>query len=390
MSSSSAGATDASMVDPQLRGESTLALQIGIVSALFVTALTITILRVYSRTVLAKAFGWDDGFMVGATFSALVSFILFIYQAHHGFGKHKVFVSPDDLWKFGAANFAQTILNLLGLGLLKISISLSLLRLCRAFVSIYTIFAFLTLFLYCRPLSGFWDLTLKDAKCYSITLFIRFGLANTALSIFTDILLASLPIPVIWQLQLKTKIRVYLIIMLALGWGAVGIGIVKAINQINYNPFGDVTYEISVPTWAFIQLNVSIIAACAPQLKKLLRPLLGLTNSYKSTPYGAPSNTRRNATGQSVNGRYMRQPSQTDKADGFELDERPIISDGYRVRVGHGNGNDAGTQAAASSQLDKMTQRSSSSDSIFGEGHTGGNRNNKGIMRTTEVVVSTE
>ncbi len=72
----------------------------------------------------------------------------------------------------------------------------------------------------------------------------------TALSIFTDILLASLPIPVIWKLQLKTKIRVYLIIMLALGWGAVGIGIVKGINQIQYDPLGDSTYEIGVPTWA--------------------------------------------------------------------------------------------------------------------------------------------
>lgn len=38
--------------------------------------------------------------------------------------------------------------------------------------------------------------------------------------------------------------------MLALGWGAVGIGIVKAINQINYSPLGDTTYEVSVPTWA--------------------------------------------------------------------------------------------------------------------------------------------
>ncbi|KAI0442179.1 hypothetical protein F4803DRAFT_382051 [Xylaria telfairii] len=400
--SSSAGATDASAADPELRGESTLGLQIGVVSVLHIIALTIAILRMYSRIFLAKAFGWDDGFMVGATLSALLSYILYIYESQHGFGKHKVFVSTDDLWKFGAASFAQTILNLLGLALLKISLSFSLLRLCRgkvfkwvlwgavAFVTIYTVFAFLTLFLYCQPLSGFWDLN-SGAKCYSLTLFIRFGLANTALSIFTDILLASLPIPIIWQLQLKKKIRIYLIIMLALGWGAVGIGIVKAINQINYSPLGDTTFEISVPTWAFIQLNVSIIAACAPQLKKLLRPLLGLTtNSYRSAPYGEPSNARRNATGHSVGGRYMRQSSQADKSDAFELDEHPIISEGYRVRVGHGNDSgELGTRAGASSRLDKMTSRSDSIDSIFREGNTG-SRNNKGIMRTTEVVVSTE
>lgn len=69
MSSSSAGAVDASTADPKLQAESTLGLQIGIVSVLYITALTITILRMYSRIFLAKAFGWDDGFMVGATVS---------------------------------------------------------------------------------------------------------------------------------------------------------------------------------------------------------------------------------------------------------------------------------------------------------------------------------
>ncbi|GAP87773.2 putative integral membrane protein [Rosellinia necatrix] len=387
MPSSAAGVGDASPVDPK-RQESSLGLQLGIVSAIHVTALVITILRLYSRAFLAKSVGCDDGFMLGATLSAFASYVLYIYESQHGLGLHKLFVSDDDLWEFGAATFAQTILNLLGLGLLKISLSFSLLRLCRgrafkwilwgtiAFVTIYTIFAFLTLFLYCKPLSGFWDLN-SGAKCYSVKLFIRFGLANTALSIFTDILLASLPIPVIWQLQLRTKLRVYLIIMLALGWGAVAIGVVKAIYQIRYNPLGDSTYEIGVPTWAFIQLNVGIIAACAPQLKKLLQPLLGFTSSYKSSPYGGPSHNRRTTTGHSIAGRYMRQRSHTDKTDGFELDERPIVPpDSYHVRV---HGNDSG---------DKTTRTVDSSDTAGGERNSSGH-NSMGIMRTTEVVIST-
>ncbi|KAI0429662.1 hypothetical protein F5Y09DRAFT_253971 [Xylaria sp. FL1042] len=390
---------DASTADPKLRGESSLPAQLGGVTAVHFLALIVSILRIYSRIFLAKAFGRDDAFMVGAVLSAFVSWVLYIYEIQHGFGKHKVFVSADDLWLYGAASFAQTIINLLGLGLLKISLALSLIRLSRskmfqwvlwgtiAFVTIYTIFAFLTLFLYCQPLSGFWD-TGSGAKCYSITLFIRFALANTALSIFTDILLASLPIPVIWQLQLKTKIRVYLILMLALGWGAVGIGIVKAIYQIRYTPFGDTTYDISVPTWAFIQLQVSIIAACAPQLKKILRPILGFTtNSYKSTPYGNPSQNRRNTTGHSIGGRYMRQQSQRDKDDGFELDERPIVSDSYGDRAHVGDSGDLGTHTITSSPLDKMTHRSDSPDTITRVASQSGHH--KGIVRTTEVVITT-
>ncbi|KAK5636666.1 hypothetical protein RRF57_012378 [Xylaria bambusicola] len=377
--------------------DTSLAWQLGVLTAIQVLALTVSGLRIYSRVFLAKAFGWDDGCMSGAVLSAVVSWTLYLYQSQYGLGVHKVFVAPDDLWKYGAANFAQTIINLLGLGLLKISLCFSLIRLSRtkmytwilwgtiAFVSIYTIFAWLTLFLYCQPLSGFWDL-LAGAKCYPIWLFIRFALANTALSIFTDILLASLPIPIIWQLQLKTKVRVYLIIMLALGWGAVGIGVVKAIYQINYNPLADTTYYfgVGIVNWAFIQLNVSIIAACAPQLKQILSPLLGLTTNYKSAPYGNHSCNLRNTTGHSVSRRYMKQDSQADKADGFELDEQPIVrSENYDVRAHAGDSGDFGSDIP--SPLDKMTHRSDSDETITRMR----SQNGKGIMRTTEVIITT-
>ncbi|KAI8625304.1 hypothetical protein F5Y19DRAFT_479813 [Xylariaceae sp. FL1651] len=387
--------------DPRLRDESSLGLQLGVASALYIFALTVSGLRIYSRAFLVKSFGVDDGFMIGAVLSALVSYILYIYQSQHGLGTHMVFVSDDDLFAFGAATFAQTIINLLSLGLLKISLSFSLLRLSRskifsrivwsaiAIVSIYTIFAWLTLFLYCKPLSGFWDQS-SHPKCYSIDLFIEFGVANTALSIITDITLASLPIPIIWQLQLKTRTRMYLIAILSLGWGAVAIGIVKAIKQLNFKHYSDSTYDISIVFWAFIQVNVSIIAACAPQLKKILRPLLGLTTaSYGNPSYGNPSKNRRNTTGQSIGGRYMRQQSQFDKDEGFELDERPIVSpDTYHARVHTNDNGELGIHATATPSSDKMTHRSNSSDSIFGDVNPTG-RNNRGIMRTTEVTIST-
>lgn len=64
---SSPGVGDVPTADPELRGESTLAMQISIVTAVHVIALIFAILRMYNRIVLAKAYGWDDGFMIGAT-----------------------------------------------------------------------------------------------------------------------------------------------------------------------------------------------------------------------------------------------------------------------------------------------------------------------------------
>jgi len=51
-------------VDPR---DTTLGLQLGVTTAIHITALTITGLRVYTRVFLVKAFGVDDGFMIGAT-----------------------------------------------------------------------------------------------------------------------------------------------------------------------------------------------------------------------------------------------------------------------------------------------------------------------------------
>ena len=42
--------------------------------------------------------------------------------------------------------------------------------------------ATMTFFLYCQPMEAFWDHTIKNAKCYSLHLFITFALINTGAS----------------------------------------------------------------------------------------------------------------------------------------------------------------------------------------------------------------
>lgn len=87
--------------------------------------------------------------------------------------------------------FWQSIISAIAaLGLLKISIALFLLRLSSnkwysrslwaliGFVSFYSFGAWLTFFLRCRPMEGFWDRR-YSASCYSMQLLVTFGLINT-------------------------------------------------------------------------------------------------------------------------------------------------------------------------------------------------------------------
>ncbi|KAI0152745.1 hypothetical protein GGR57DRAFT_170437 [Xylariaceae sp. FL1272] len=401
---------EASIVSSSDPNDTTLGLQIGVLTAVHAVALLAAGLRLYSRSFLAKSFGSDDATIAAATLLAFVSYILWLYQIPHGLGLRNAMVSEDDQYLFGAASFAETILQLIGLGFLKISVALALLRLVTgkvytwvlratiAFVSIYTLFAILTLILYCRPIDGFWDHDL-GAECYSIQLFVQFGLANSALSIFTDILLASLPIPVIWKLQIPRKTRIYLILVLALGWAAVAIGIVKTIGQINYNPFGDTMYEVSVIFWAFVQLNISIIAACAPSLKNMLKPLLGLastrgTSSNKRYLYGDGSRPPHTGEGTTDNRTHPRNSARVSRryythetTGDVELDTRPIFKvDGFLASV-QAPSQTTSTSRSQGSRAQRRSQSLSSNDSIF-DPVKSTDKWTPGITRTTEVLIS--
>ena len=54
------------------------------------------------------------------------------------------------------------------------------------FVLAYCFMGSMTFFLFCKPMAGFWDPTIKGVKCYSIHLFVTFALINTGMSHLTD------------------------------------------------------------------------------------------------------------------------------------------------------------------------------------------------------------
>lgn len=75
----------------------------------------------------------------------------------------------------------------------------------------------MTFLLYCQPMEGYWNPALKP-KCYGIPLFVTFALINTSFNIFTDVLFATFPIPIIWTLKMKRKLKLYLVGILSLGY----------------------------------------------------------------------------------------------------------------------------------------------------------------------------
>lgn len=88
----------------------------------------------------------------------------------------------------------------------------------------------------CTPLKFHWDKSV-GGYCYPMELFVTFGIVNTckrgpistlrewqtdphitAFNITTDVFFATIPIPMIWGLQMKRRVRLYLIGVLSLGY----------------------------------------------------------------------------------------------------------------------------------------------------------------------------
>jgi hypothetical protein len=100
---------------------------------------------------------------------------------------------------------------------------------------VYCFVAWGTVIFLCLPIPAFWDADLRKlptTKCYDIRAFTKIGLMNTGINIASDVILATLPIPIILKLQINRRQKVALIGVLSMGYLAVAIGIVKAFFQV--------------------------------------------------------------------------------------------------------------------------------------------------------------
>jgi hypothetical protein len=76
-----------------------------------------------------------------------------------------------------------------------------------------------TILFSCVPIRASWDHASEpNAKCFDNNLFTAIGMFNSVINILTDILFASLPIPMVWTLQVNIRTKLTLLAILSLGY----------------------------------------------------------------------------------------------------------------------------------------------------------------------------
>jgi len=368
----------------------------------------VVLARLYVRAFMLKTVGADDYIMIVAMACSATVFACFVEMVKLGVGEH--FGNPHMLSNLTTIlhwGYFNGLANVTGISSVKLSVGFFLLRLGQGkwykriiiawiiFLFIFTLACLGTLVFQCFPVNAAWDPVARmdpKSKCYSIPIFRAIGLFNGAINIFTDFAFATLPIPVILPLQINIRTKISLICILSLGYFACAAAIVKEDLLSRFFDNKDNYFNNAFLIWNDVELNVGILAACLPTLRPLFAFLLETASAIRSSGL-------RGRSGSGARGRYYAHPD--DVKLGSVPSRSTLGKQGYGVTVSGGSGSErrlhSQPSSASSGPMSKLEAsiESGSEENILPtpietrvQLPSQRDRTGRGIMRTTEVMVS--
>ncbi|KAI0200613.1 hypothetical protein F4808DRAFT_460719 [Astrocystis sublimbata] len=255
-------------------------------------------LRVYVRTCMSKSFGYDDYAMVVAFAGFVILCSLTLVSLADGYG-------IDPTAQDGVRFFvASTITYVIVLYVAKLSVALVLLRIAvtskgvrillicsMVALTIWTTVTSLIVALQCVPLSVAWGE--GEGYCLPASVLANTGYSISAMDISSSFLYAGLPAYLLRGVQLSTRVKASIIILLGLGVASSVVTIIRLKYLVDVsnlkNPQGNeaanaylITFVYSI-TEVGLTLFTGSLAALRPLLK--LVPFGQTTKQYGT--YGA-------------------------------------------------------------------------------------------------------
>ncbi|KXJ89089.1 hypothetical protein Micbo1qcDRAFT_213432 [Microdochium bolleyi] len=287
----------------------------------WVLAFVATVLRVYSRAVIMKAFAIDDWLMMVAMFAFTINTITCVLGTIHGSGMHMADLTPQSIetalmwWYACYPTIALTIVTS------KLSVGYYLLRITTqrlhrwivyiangACVVASATFFFVTV-LQCQPISYAWNKISETGTCIPIDTIIDIMYAYSAFTLFTDIAFTVLPAWLVFNLQMNLKTKLALTLILGMACVASSAVIVRFPHIQDFKDPDFLWAATTVSIWSQIEAGLAIAAGSCATLRPLFKIMLhklGLTTDTHTTPTN-PSNAygrshSNNKTGRSGGG----------------------------------------------------------------------------------------
>ncbi|PLN81905.1 integral membrane protein Pth11-like protein [Aspergillus taichungensis] len=265
---------------------------IGVALAFAIITFVVIVLRLFARIYVLRQMGFDDYLIIGACLFSWAFSAVTIVAVRHGLGSHMASVPLAGMETYAFAVWLSSMFYLAAIGFIKTSVCWFYTRLGAryltrlAYIMMVIVACQATSFVLvaafqCNPIPKAWKGTAIPGKCVTINVFY---LANAALNILTDVLTYTLPIKVVFELQMPKKQKMVLGLILSLGL----LACISSIIRITYIPgmltSKDATYAITgAMYWSVIEINIGILAASIPSFKAIAsRFLPRLIGEYTS------------------------------------------------------------------------------------------------------------
>lgn len=280
--------------------------------------LTVSVLcvigRMYTRVKLTRNVWWDDWCICTALIINFIISAIWTAYAQKGYARHMNYLSSAQLWDAGKLSVISRSLCVLSIGIAKISVAFLIERIAGPnhwrkwllrFISISIVISagitFLLFYLQCQPVKAGWDKSMINAgtgKCWDPIPLTRWNQVVASYWAFLDFALAFIPVDMVWKLQLATKKKIMLSILLSMGiFAGICAAVKTSIIPVTIRKENDVTWS-AVPffMWGGLEMNVIIIAACIPTLRPLTLILFNRPGAAQYLGGGRSSQPRRSHT----------------------------------------------------------------------------------------------
>ncbi|KAF1828047.1 hypothetical protein BDW02DRAFT_303026 [Decorospora gaudefroyi] len=258
-------------------------------------------LRLFTRLKLvAGNLGREDYTIVISMVGSIITAIFQYLQVNAGNGKHAIFLSyPEDTIKIMRWLFWSILFYNITLTFVKISILLQYsriftvrqmripLHIVMTICVLWGITNVFTSIFSCVPVNAYWQVEEQaNAKCIDS---LSAWYSNASINILTDLMIAFLPVQVIWNLQIEKRQKMALMAILTVGWFVCIVSIVRLHELIVFanHPEDPTWYSAGNAYWSSIEMNMAIVCATVPALKPLVVKVVpSFSKRHNSGGYG--------------------------------------------------------------------------------------------------------
>ncbi|KAI1384364.1 uncharacterized protein F4822DRAFT_414886 [Hypoxylon trugodes] len=235
--------------------------------------------RIWARVGCGLKLGADDFIILFSLAFALASDGVMLAACQYGYGKHIATLSPDYRYQAFKYFYLCQVTYKACINSTKASILFLYLRIfgntkwfrlaCRVMlvcVILYFVASVTATICQCVPITKAFDKSL-EGTCIDNG---RFWYANAGFSIASDVIILTLPMPLVYALQVPRVQKVALVMVFALGVFVIITSCLRVTTLDFQAKSPDPTYDIASTMWTVIEMNVAIVCACLPQIRPLI------------------------------------------------------------------------------------------------------------------------